>query len=134
MKKAGFTELKGGEAMQGEAWSDYLRYVVITTVLLAIESAVAGVVWGLALGFYIGTGAMWGAIIGGGIALISSLWTLRRRALALSKINTRKATLLEIMNLSVRRRFRGLWAGLGRPLVIVIVVGLIVCLVRTLVG
>ena len=72
-------------------------------------SAIAGVVWGLAAGFDIVTGAMWGGITGGGIVFILSL--------GISRHATRGMGLM----------FGGLWG-------IAVVIGLVVWLIRILVG
>lgn len=77
--------------------------------MLSTLSAIAGLVWGLAISFDIGTGAFWGGTIGGGIVFILSLGI------------SRYATVGMMM----------LFGGLG---IIALVIGLIVRLVRTLIG
>ena len=95
--------------MQKEGWPEYWGRIIGATVSLGLLSALAGLVWGLALGFGVTTGAMWGGIIGTGITFIVSLGI------------GRKATTGMMM----------MFGGVGA---IAVVIGLIVWLVRTLVG
>lgn len=98
--------------MQKEDW----RGVIVATVILGCQSAVAGLVWGLAIGFDIVTGAMWGGIIGSGIVFMLSL------------------RLSKFYSYSGRQVVRIGAMGVGRVLVIVIVIGLVVWLIRTLIS
>jgi len=95
--------------VQKEGWPEYWGRVIGAVVMLGTLSAVVGLVWGLALGFDIGTGAFWGGIIGGGIVFILSL--------GISRYATGGMMMM--------------FDGLG---VIVIVIGLVVWLIRTLLG
>ena len=95
--------------MQKEHWPEYWGRIIGATVTFGILSAIAGVVWGLALGFDIATGAMWGGIIGGGIVFIL--------ALGISRYATSGMGMM----------FGGFWA-------IAVVIGLVVWLIRTLIG
>jgi len=95
--------------MQKEGWPEYWGRIIGATVSLGILSAIAGLVWGLAVGFDKVTGAMWGGIIGAGITFILSLGI------------GSKATTGMIM----------MFGGVGA---IAVVIGLIVWLVRALIG
>ena len=95
--------------MKREDWPEYWGRIIGATVSLGILSAIAGVVWGLAVGFDIVTGAMWGGIIGGGIVFILSL--------GISRYATRGMMMM----------FAPFW-------LIAIVIGLVVWLIRTLTG
>jgi len=95
--------------MQKEDWHEHLGRIIGGTITCGSMSAIAGVVWGLALGFDIATGAMWGGIIGGGIVFILSLGI------------SRYAT-------------GGMMMMFGPPVVIAVVIGLVVWLIRTLIG
>ena len=95
--------------MQKEDWPEYWGRIIGATVTFGILSAIAGVVWGLALGFDIATGAMWGGIIGGGIVFIL--------ALGISRYATGGMGMM----------FGGFW-------LIAVVIGLVVWLIRTLIG
>lgn len=95
--------------MQKGGWPEYWGRIIGATVIFGILLAIAGVVWGLAVGFDIGTGAFWGGIIGGSIAFILSLGI------------SRKATAGMVM----------MW---GPFWLIAIVIGLVVWLIRTLLG
>jgi len=95
--------------MQKEGWPEYWGRIISTTVILGILSAIAGVVWGLAVGFDIGKGAFWGGIIGGGIVLILSL--------GISRYATGGMMMM--------------FGGFG---VIAIAIGLVVWLIRALLG
>lgn len=96
--------------MQKEGWPEYWGRLIGATVTSGILSAIAGVVWGLAVGFNIVTGAMWGGIIGGGVAFILSLGGPSRRAIA-----------------GMGMMFITSWG-------IVVAIGLVVWLIRTLIG
>ena len=93
--------------MQREGWPEYWGRIIGATVTLGVLSAIAGVVWGLALGHDIGSSAMWGGIIGGGIVFVMTLG-IRRHAI-----------------FGMGLMFIGFWS-------ITVVIGLIVWLVRTL--
>lgn len=95
--------------MQKGEWPEYWGRIIGTTVMLGTLSAVVGLVWGLAMGFDIGTGAFWGGIIGGGIVFILSL--------GISRYATGGMMMM--------------FGGVG---VIALVIGLIVWLIRTLIG
>jgi len=95
--------------MQKEAWPEYWGCIIGATVMLGTLSAVVGLVWGLAIGFDIGTGAFWGGIVGGGIVLILSL--------GISRYATGGMMMM--------------FGGFG---VIAIAIGLVVWLIRTLLG
>jgi hypothetical protein len=95
--------------MQREDWPEYWGRIIGATVSLGILSALAGLVWSLAVGFSKVAGAMWGGIIGAGITFVLSLG-----------IGKRATTGMMMM-----------FGGVGA---IAIVIGLIVWLVRTLVG
>jgi hypothetical protein len=95
--------------LQKEGRPEYWGRIIGATVSLGILSALAGLVWGLAVGFDKVTGAMWGGIIGAGITFILSLG-----------IGSKATTGMMMM-----------FGGVGA---IAVVIGLIVWLVRTLVG
>ena len=95
--------------MQGEDWHERLGRIIGGTVTFGIMGALAGLVWSLALGFNIGSGALWGGVVGAGIVFILTL--------GLSSYATRGMTYI----------FGGLWGG-------VVVIGLIVWLILTLVA
>lgn len=100
--------------MHKEDWPEYWGRVISVTVIFGILSAIAGVVWGLAVGFDIGTGAFWGGIIGGSIVLIMTLGIT-------APGHGEPARQGMIM------MFGGFWA-------IAVVIGLVVWLIRTLIG
>ncbi|MFC1957842.1 hypothetical protein ACFLX0_03405, partial [Chloroflexota bacterium] len=83
--------------------------IIGVTVTFGILSAIAGLVWGLAIGFDIAKGAMWGTIIGGGIVFILSLGISRYATSGMGMM------------------FGGFWG-------IAVVIGLLVWLIRTLIG
>ena len=95
--------------MQKKDWPEYWGRIIGATVSLGALSALAGLVWGLAIGFDKVTGTMWGGIIGAGIIFILSLG-----------IGKKATTGMMLM-----------FGGVGA---IVVVIGLIVWLVRTLTG
>jgi hypothetical protein len=95
--------------MQKKERPEYWAGITAYTVLFGILSAIAGVVWGLAVGFDVGTGAFWGGIIGGGIVFILSLGMSRYASVGMGMM----------------------FGGLG---ITAIVIGLVVWLIRTLVG
>lgn len=100
--------------MQKEDWHEHLGRIIGGTITCGGMSAMAGVVWGLAVGFNIVTGAMWGGIIGVGIGVILFIRTL----IGFSGVVAAKSGMWA---------FGGLWIS-G------IAIGLVVWLVRTLVG
>ena len=102
--------------MQNDGWQEGIGRIIGGTVACGSMSAVAGVVWGLAVGFDIVTGAMWGGIIGVGIGVILFIRTL---------IGTR------ISGIAAAKS--GMWA-FGGLWISAVVIGLVVWLVRTLVG
>ena len=97
--------------MQKEDWHEYLGRVIGGTVTLGVGLAIGGLVWGLAVGFGMVTGAKWGGIIGSSIGFILSLLLGRRKYAA---------------------------GGIGMMFInsclVATVIGLVVWLVRTLVG
>ena len=95
--------------MKREDWPEYWGRIIGVTVTFGILSAIAGLVWGLAIGFDIAKGAMWGAIIGGGIVFILSLRISRYATSGMGMM------------------FGGFWG-------IAVVIGLLVWLIRTLIG
>jgi len=102
--------------MQKEDWHEHLGRIIGGTITCGITSAIAGVVWGLAVGFDIVIGAMWGGIIGVGIGVILFSRTL---------IGTR------ISGIAAAKS--GMWA-FGGLWISAVVVGLVVWLIRTLIG
>lgn len=96
--------------MEKEGWPEYWGRIIGGTITFGILSAIAGVVWSLALGFDIVSGAMWGGIIGGGIVFVLSLGGPSRKAAG-----------------GMGLMFGGFW-------LIAVVIGLVVWLVRTLMG
>jgi len=97
--------------MQGEGWPERVGMIVGPTVTFGIMSAVAGIVWGLAVGSSMSIGAKWGGILGASIVFI----------LAIALASKRKA--IKGMGLM----FGGIWG-------IAVVIGLVVWLIRSLVG
>ncbi len=95
--------------MRGEDWHERLGRIIGGIVTFGIMGALAGLVWSLALGFSISSGALWGGVVGAGIVFIL--------ALGLSSYATRGMAYM----------FGGLWGG-------VVVIGLVVWLIRTLIG
>ena len=95
--------------MQGEGWQERLGRIIGGVFTFGIMGALAGLVWSLALGFSISSGALWGGAVGAGIVFILTLGLSRYAAKGMAFM------------------FGGLWGG-------VLVIGLVVWLVRTLVG
>ena len=96
--------------MQGEDWHEYLGRIIGAVFTLGILLSIVGIVWSLAIGFGVVAGLMWGGIVGGGIGLVLSL-------------------------IFGRRRFAigGMAMMMGNLCIILVVVGLLVWLVRTIV-
>jgi len=92
-----------------EGWPERVGMIIGPTVTFGIMCAIAGLVWCLAFGFDIATGALWGGIAGAAIVFILTLG-LSREAI----------TGMGLM-------FGGVWS-------IAVVIGLIVWLIRALVG
>jgi len=95
--------------MQGEGWQERLGRVIGGTFTFGIMGALAGLVWSLALGFSMSTGALGGGIVGAGIVFILTLGLSSYAAKGMAAM------------------FGGLWGG-------VLVIGLVVWLVRSLIG
>ncbi len=102
--------------MQEEDWHEHLGRIIGGIITCGSMSAIAGVVWGLAVGFGIVTGAMWGGIVGAGIGVILFIRTL---------IGTRISGIAAAK--SGMWVFGGLWIS-------AIAIGLAVWLIRTVAG
>ncbi len=92
-----------------EGWPERVGMIIGPTVIFGIMCAIAGLIWCLALGFNIGTGALWGGIVGAAIVFILTLGLSRKAIKGMGLI------------------FGGMWG-------IAVVIGLIVWLIRALVG
>ena len=102
--------------MQEEDWHEHLGRIIGGVITCGSMSAIAGVVWGLAVGFDLVTGAIWGGIIGVGIGVILFIRTL---------IGTRISGIVAAKS--------GMWA-FGGLWISAVVIGLVVWLVRALIG
>ena len=102
--------------MQEEDWHEHLGRIIGGVITCGSMSAIAGVVWSLAVGFGIVTGAMWGGIIGVGIGVILFIRTL---------IGTRISGIVAAKS--------GMWA-FGGLWISAIAIGLVVWLIRALIS